>query len=388
MCSAQPPAESSPEIDLTATDTGSVPLSATHQAYGASEGGFRYAHSTPSPSFEPRHMDRVAVEAYLATTLASGATLPSGAGRRARPEEPDPYRDCFRRDLDRIKHSPAFRRLAHKTQVFIAPENDHLRTRLTHAIEVAQFATAVSRALGLNETLTEAIALAHDVGHGPAGHASEDAFSPFMPSGVYDHAVYGANVTLAPLNLCAETLDGVRNHSWKLPSPSTPEGDVVSWADRVAYVCHDFDDATRAGIVTASDLPSEVRTVVGVSQSRQLNRFFIHMVEASRAAGRVCMDEEGAAALDAFRRFNYERIYLRPASRKQAEKVVTLLRGLVELYASKPWLLGDVSPEPAPDSPEAVAQAVRHVSGMTDRYAFREAVDLLGWDLADIPRGV
>ena len=137
------------------------------------------------------------------------------------------------------------------------PEDDHLRTRLTHAVEVAQIATGIARAAELCVPLTEAIALAHDCGHGPAGHASEEAFSPYVPGG-YDHAVYGADVTLAPLNLCAETLDGVRNHSWRRPAPSTPEGEVVAWADRIAYVCHDFEDAVRAGILTPADLPEEV----------------------------------------------------------------------------------------------------------------------------------
>src|SRR5205814_5753273 len=129
-------------------------------------------------------------------------------------------------------------------------------------LEVAQVAVSLARALGLNVALTEAIALGHDCGHGPGGHASEDALSPYVPDG-YDHAVWGADVTLAGLNLCAETLDGIRNHSWSRPAPSTPEGEVVSWADRIAYVCHDFEDAVDAGIVTAAMLPDPVRAIVG-----------------------------------------------------------------------------------------------------------------------------
>ena len=152
-----------------------------------------------------------------------GATRPAGAGTRGRPEEPDPFRLCFERDLDRIKHSRPWRRLAGKCQVFVAPEDDHLRTRLTHAVEVAQVATGIARAANLCLPLVEAIALAHDCGHGPAGHASEDAFAPYLPGG-YDHAVYGADVTLEPLNLCVQTLDGVRNHSWRRPPPATRRG--------------------------------------------------------------------------------------------------------------------------------------------------------------------
>ncbi|MEL7209181.1 MAG: HD domain-containing protein, partial [Actinomycetota bacterium] len=170
--------------------------------------------------------DRRAREEAEHAVLAPGATRAEGSGVRARTEEPDPLRTCFERDLDRIKHSRPFRRLAGKCQVYLAPDNDHIRTRLTHAIEVAQVAVAVSRAVGLNEALTEAAATGHDCGHGPAGHASEDAFSPFVPGG-YHHAVYGADVVLEPLNLCAETLDAVRNHSWNRPAPATPEGEVV-----------------------------------------------------------------------------------------------------------------------------------------------------------------
>ena len=215
---------------------------------------------------------------------------------RARAEEPDPFRLCFERDLDRIKHSRPWRRLAGKCQVFIAPEDDHLRTRLTHAVEVAQVATGIARATGLCVPLTEAIALAHDCGHGPAGHASEEAFSPYVPGG-YDHAVYGADVTLEPLNLCVETLDGVRNHSWRRPAPSTPEGEVVAWADRIAYVCHDFDDAVRAGILAPDDLPAEIADVVGRSQSRQIGTFVRAVLDAVDATGHVGMTEPAASAL-------------------------------------------------------------------------------------------
>src|SRR5512135_854737 len=215
-------------------------------------------------------------EAALDAGLAPGATRPVGGGTRANEEEPDPYRLCFERDLDRIKHSHPWRRLAGKCQVFIAPEDDHLRTRLTHAVEVAQIATGIARAAELCVPLAEAIALAHDCGHGPAGHASEEAFAPYVPGG-YDHAVYGADVTLAPLNLCAETLDGIRNHSWRRPAPSTPEGEVVAWADRIAYVCHDFEDARRAGILLPEDLPESVSSVVGTTRSRQIGTF-VHAV--------------------------------------------------------------------------------------------------------------
>jgi dGTPase len=330
-------------------------------------------------------------EAELDATLAPGATRPVGAGKRAREEAPDPFRICFERDLDRVKHSRPWRRLAGKCQVFIAPEDDHLRTRMTHAVEVAQIATGIARAAGLCVALTEAIALAHDCGHGPAGHASEEAFSPYVPGG-YDHAVYGADVTLAPLNLCAETLDGVRNHSWRRPSPSTPEGEVVAWADRIAYVCHDFEDAVRAGILVPDELPDEVAEVVGRDRSRQIGAFVQAVLDAIDRSGQVGMTEPAASALAGFRAFNFGRIYLRPAARRQADKVVALLRGLVDFFVDTPARLPrDATGAHAglrSGSTEAAAVAVRYVSGMTDRYALALGVELLGWSPSDLPRGV
>ena len=297
----------------------------------------------------------------------------------------------FERDLDRVKHSRPWRRLAGKCQVFVAPEDDHLRTRLTHAVEVAQVATGIARAVDLCLPLTEAIALAHDCGHGPAGHASEAAFSPYLGPAGYDHAVYGADVTLADLNLCRETLDGVRNHSWRRPPPATPEGEVVAWSDRIAYVCHDFEDAVRAGILTPDDLPAPVRDVVGTCPSHQIETFVLGVLDAIDRTGHVGMTEPAATALQAFRDFNFERIYLRPAARRQADRVVRLLRGLVDRFADVPRLLADSEPGAVgvtPGSADATALAVRYVSGMTDRYAVGLGVQLLGWDPEDLPRGV
>jgi dGTPase len=321
-------------------------------------------------------------EAHEHATLAVGATRAVSGGNRARPEAPDPHRTCFERDLDRIHHSRAFRRLAGKCQVFIAPDDDHLRTRLTHAIEVSQVAVGIARSAGLNVALAAAAATAHDCGHGPAGHASEDALSPYLEGG-YHHAVYGADVVLAPLNLCAETLDAVRNHSWNRPAPLTPEGEVVSWADRIAYVCHDFEDAVHAGIVAGADLPAAVRDVVGTRRSAQLNAFISAVLDTIATTGTVGMRAAEADALDAFRAFNFERIYLRPASVAQAERVIELLRALVEWFLAHP----DELPL-AEHGGDRTAAAVHHVSGMTDRYALRLAVERLGWDPAKLPRGV
>jgi dGTPase len=335
-----------------------------------------------------RGATRAAREDAEAVTLAPGATRSVGAGTRPRPEEPDPWRTCFERDRDRILHSTAFRRLAGKTQVFVFPE-DHQRTRLTHALEVAQVAVSVARACRLNVALAEAIALGHDCGHGPGGHASEDALDPFLPGG-FDHAPWGADVSLAGLNLCAETADGIRNHSWSRPAPATVEGEVVSWADRIAYVCHDWEDAVLAGVVSDSMLPEVVQGRCGRRRSGQLGTFIEALVRTILETGRVGMDAPTADALAAFRAANYEHIYLRQASVAQARAVVAVLRALVEHYIDRPNTIPAVREAGglAAGEPRAIESAVAYVAGMTDRYAFRQAVALLGWDPAKLPRGI
>ena len=327
-------------------------------------------------------------EEQLDALLAIGATRGYGAGNRARQEDPDEFRTCFERDRDRVLHSSAFRRLAGKTQVFVFPD-DHMRTRLTHALEVAQVATGVARALGLNVALTEAIALGHDCGHGPGGHASEEALDPFVVGG-FDHAVWGADVSLVSLNLCLETLDGIRNHSWSRPAPSTPEGEVVSWADRIAYSCHDFEDAVSAGIVLSEELPEIVRERCGVRRSQQLGSFINAMIRTTRTTGVIGMDARHSEALAAFRTFNYESIYLRSASRQQASAVVAMLRALVEYFAVHPSLIPDVADgDEALDSPPvALELSVAYVAGMTDRFACHCAVTLLDWPIDELPNGV
>lgn len=329
-------------------------------------------------------LGRIAREEALAASLSPAATLPSGAGNRAIEEEPDAERTCFERDRDRIVHSTAFRRLAGKTQVVVFP-TDHERTRLTHAIEVAQVARSLARGLGLNVTLADAMALGHDCGHGPGGHASEDAFDAFIPEG-YDHGPWGADVTLTPLNLCLETLDGIRNHSWSRPAPETVEGELVSWADRIAYCAHDLEDAVHAGIVTLEEVPAEVVEVAGRTRREQLSTFIRSVIASTSQSGVVGMDAETASALSALRGFNFERIYTRPESTAQSNAVIEVLHALVEFYAgSITHLPTDLHPA-AEDDP--VRAAVTYVSGMTDRYAFDAALRLLDWDPNRLPRGI
>ncbi len=318
-------------------------------------------------------------EAWEAEHLVEGATLSRGAGDRALPEQPDPERTCFQRDRDRIVHSTAFRRLAGKTQVVVFP-TDHQRTRLTHALEVAQVATSIARGVGVNVNLAEAIALGHDCGHGPGGHASEDAFDAFLPGG-YDHGPWGADVVLTSLNLCAETLDGVRNHSWSRATPATVEGEIVSWADRIAYCAHDLEDAIVAGIVTAADVPPTVVEICGATRREQLRTFVREVIATTARTGSIGMGETVAGALAELRAFNYERIYTRPESLAQSAAVVAVLRALVEHYLDHPELLpGEVRDD------DPVRAAVAYVGGMTDRFAFDTAVHLLGWNPQRLPR--
>ncbi|MFT3970096.1 MAG: HD domain-containing protein [Micropruina sp.] len=318
-------------------------------------------------------------EAWEAEWLVAGATLARGAGNRERAETPDPERTCFERDRDRIVHSTAFRRLAGKTQVVVHP-TDHQRTRLTHALEVAQVATSIARGLGVNVALAEAIALGHDCGHGPGGHASEDAFDAFLPGG-YDHGPWGADVVLTPLNLCRETLDGIRNHSWSRPTPATVEGEIVSWADRIAYCAHDLEDAVGAGIVALSDVPPAVVELAGATRREQLSTFVREVIDTAVATGEVGMSAPVAAALAELRAFNYECIYTRPESVAQSSAVIAVLRGLVSFYLENPERL----PERPGDPEHLTRAAVAYVGGMTDRFAFDTAVSLLGWDRARLP---
>lgn len=359
---------------------------------GHEDEGLRTAHADSSAHLgtdgEVPPLGREAREAAEDLVLVPGATRAGGGGRRAVPEEPDRWRTCFERDRDRILHSAAFRRLAGKTQVFIFPA-DHQRTRLSHALEVAQVATGVAQACRLNVALTDAIALGHDCGHGPGGHMSEDALGIFLPGG-FDHAVWGAEVSLVDLNLCEETLDGIRNHSWSRPAPATPEGEVVSWADRIAYLCHDWEDAVSAGIVTPGMLPDVVLSRCGETRSQQLRAFIEGMVRTTLRTGRVGMNQELADALAAFRRCNYEHIYLRPASVAQGASVVEVLRALVAHFTDQPNLIPDVRSGAgvAGGSDRAVFEAVAYVAGMTDRFAMAIAVSDLGWDRERLPRGV
>jgi len=325
-------------------------------------------------------------------TLSQGAALAQGAGKRAVPEEPDLFRTCFERDRDRIVHSSAFRRLAGKTQVVVYPR-DHQRTRLTHALEVAQVATAIARGVGANATLADTIALGHDCGHGPGGHASEDAFDPYIPGG-YHHGPWGADVSLRHLNLCEETLDGIRNHSWSQPAPFTVEGEIVSWADRIAYCAHDLEDAIHVGILSVDDLPDSIVRVCGHQRAQQLRVFVRAVIDSTIREGKICMDAETAAALAELRKFTFERIYMRPDSVAQSQAMIQLLRALVDHFIAHPDLVPNYEdpyrwpPQGFEGIDDKCWRAVEYVAGMTDRFACEQAATFLNYDLSTIPPGL
>lgn len=314
--------------------------------------------------------------------LTDGATRSYGAGHRAIREEPDPGRTCFERDRDRILHSQAFRRLEGKTQVFTFPL-DGQRTRLTHTLEVAQIARGLASALGLNATLCEAQALGHDCGHTPGGHAGEAAFSLYLESG-FDHAVWGADVTLLPLNLCVETLDGIRNHSWSRPRPATPEGAVVRMADRIAYTCHDLADAISLNLVRVEDIPENVIRYLGTRQSKQIHSAVNGIARVAKRHSLLGMPRTIADAISELRQFNYEHVYAAPEQVERHDKLVRMLRGLLDYYLEHL----DALPQHDSRGLDPVHEAINYLAGLTDGQACQEAAALLGWSERDLPLSV
>ena len=325
--------------------------------------------------------------------LGARAARSAESRGRAVPEPPDPIRTAFARDRDRVLHSKSFRRLKHKTQVFVAAENDHYRTRLTHTLEVSQIARTIARALELNEDLTEAIALAHDVGHTPFGHAGERALDAALrahrPEDRFRHYEQSLRVVEAlenqgrGLNLTFETLDGIGHHSKGRGGiagsdvPATLEGQCVRIADRVAYIHHDIEDAVRAGILHDGDLPRDVVEAFGDTPGRRLLHLVTDLVNTSEDSDRVAFSPETAGHLDALKDFLFERVYTRDREKYEGRDVDVIVAGLFENAVAHPetlppWNLALARRE-YPDEPErAILQAaVDHVAGMTDRYALR-----------------
>ena len=315
-----------------------------------------------------RRIERVERERREFEMLAAEATKAAESKGRAVPEEPDRFRTIFERDRDRIIHSKAFRRLKHKTQVFLNPEGDHYVTRLTHTVHVTQVGRAMATGLGLNESLTEAICLGHDVGHSPFGHTGEDALTPYV-DGEWLHSQQGVRVlsVLEPLNLSWEVLDGIRAHSWKIdPPPSTPEGHLCRFADRIAYLTHDVSDAIRAGVLTFSDLPTAAVRRFGDSSRAWIGSMIEAVIDASVDAGRVTMDDETLEVMHDLRDFMFERVYLRPEAEGQRRRAKGIVRDLVRYFSHHP---GEVPDGFVVEGSDPLTRAIDYVAGMTDRYA-------------------
>ena len=307
--------------------------------------------------------------------LSPVATRSSASRGRERAMEPCPIRSEFQRDRDRIIHCQSFRRLMYKTQVFLAPAGDHYRTRLTHTLEVTQIARTMARALRLNEDLTEAAALGHDLGHTPFGHAGEDALTRCYDP---DFAHYRQSLRVVEtlekngrgLNLTWEVRDAIVNHTGSSVA-STPEGQLIKFADRIAYINHDIDDAIRAGILNREDIPTSLTSVLGETHGERINTMVTSVVAASRDCATVTMTPDVQAATNDLRAFLFERVYLNPKAKAEETKAKEVVYALFTHYVTHPDKLPDrYRLRIGTAEGETVERAVADfISGMTDRYA-------------------
>jgi len=317
------------------------------------------------------------------TFLSERATFSDSSRGRERPEEKSIYRTDFQRDRDRVLHSKSFRRLKHKTQVFLSPAGDHYRTRLTHTLEVSQIARTIARALSLNEDLTEAIALAHDLGHTPFGHAGERALNSVMDGGFHH---YEQSVRVVErlekdgegLNLTWEVRDGILHHT-KGEEAATPEGRIVRYADRIAYIHHDMDDAVRAGILKESDVPETARRILGETRGQRLDALVAAVIENGNEE--IGMLPDVKEQFELLHQFMYDALYYNPVAKSEEGKVEELVRRLYEHFSSHPDQL------PAEfhrvyETDGACRAACDYVSGMSDNYALAVYHDIYipkGW---------
>lgn len=306
---------------------------------------------------------------------------------RPEPEREEDVRTCYQRDTDRIVHSKAFRRLMHKTQVFLNPEGDHYRTRMTHTLEVTRIAKTITRALGLNEDLAEAIAMGHDLGHTPFGHAGEAALTecwgrPFRHNEQSLRVVDILEKDGQGLNLCNEVREGIVGHTGPV-IPKTLEGQIVRRADQIAYVNHDIDDAIRAGILTAEDIPRDIAAILGENQRDRINTLVCDMIFTSREAGSICMTQEIQKALADLRSFMFARVYHNPVAKGEESKAKDMLQMLFRFYVDHPEQLpADFQPQLSFDG---LGRTVcDYIAGMTDNYAiekFNEIFVPSGWNV-------
>lgn len=286
---------------------------------------------------------------------------------RKKQEDECPLRTNFQRDRDRIVHSKAFRRLKHKTQVFLSPFDDHFRTRLTHTLEVSQIARTIARALDLNEDLVEAVSLGHDLGHTPFGHCGEGVLNELMPGG-FHHNLQSVRVVevLENLNLCQETVDGILTHTWGF-EPKTAEGQVVQLADKIAYINHDIDDSIRAGIISESDLPKDCITYFSSNQKRRLNKMIEEIIENSIGQPKISMSEEGWHYTTQLREWMFKNVYVDSPAKLEEIKAKKIIRWLFEYYVE---ILSKSC-----DEDKSYRIVCDYISGMTDRYAIQKFQD-------------
>jgi dGTPase len=303
----------------------------------------------------------------------SALATPSYPARRVREEPDSDHRTPFQRDRDRIVHSKAFRRLKHKTQVFIAPEGDHYRTRLTHTLETCGIARTVARALGLNEDLTEAIGLGHDLGHPPFGHVGEEALDGCVRDRwghAFRHNEHSLRMVdeIERINLTEQVRDGILHHTGPAP-PATLEGRILRLVDRIAYINHDIDDAIRAGILDFEALPSAEIELLGSTGSERIETLVVDLLHHSEEAGEIVQGEEVGAAMLRLREFMFAEVYLGPEAQRQKPRIERMLRGLFDHYVEQP------PPALTPDATHE-QRVVDWLAGMTDRFAIRSFEDL------------
>ena len=292
--------------------------------------------------------------------LSDIATKSANATRKVEEERSD-LRTDFQRDRDRILHSKAFRRLKHKTQVFLSPFDDHFRTRLTHTLEVSQIGRTIARALDLNEDLVEAISLGHDLGHTPFGHCGESVLNGLVDGG-FHHNIQSVRVVevLENLNLCKETIDGIFTHTWGY-TPKTPEGQVVQLADKIAYINHDIEDSIRAGVISEDDLPKDCIQYFSSNQSKRLNKMIHEVVNNSLGKSNIAMSEEAWGYTTKLRDWMFQNVYIDSPAKQEEKKARRVIQELFYLYVE---MLKPMCPQ------EKIVRIVTdYISGMTDRYA-------------------
>ncbi len=301
-------------------------------------------------------------------TLSPYACLSKNTKGRKEPAPLCDIRTEFQRDRDKIIHSKAFRRLKHKTQVFITPEGDHYRTRLTHTLEVSQIARTIVRSLRLNEDLVEAIAMGHDLGHTPFGHAGESALNELCSDG-FRHNEQSVRVVdvLENLNLTAEVIDGIANHTGDCDA-TTLEGTVLKYADRIAYINHDIDDACRGGIISENDIPPGVKKILGETHSERIDTLVRDIVNSSMGTNRILMSEEIEDAMNALRKFMFENVYIGSTAKLEEVKVKGIIEGLFTYYCENAVRLPLQTQETA--WKEGIEKAVcDYIAGMSDKFA-------------------